>query len=80
MRWIVSEPWADIGFDGPMRPDHVPTTVRENTSNPGYHTDGRLFAVGYMRGLLEGVERDDGDDADHSEDDVSDHGGDVGSA
>ncbi|WP_266082372.1 mannonate dehydratase [Haladaptatus caseinilyticus] len=36
-----------------MRPDHVPTMVDEDNSNPGYHTKGRLFAVGYMRGLLE---------------------------
>jgi len=44
-----------VGADVPMRPDHVPTTVREDNSNPGYHTDGRLFAVGYMRGLRESV-------------------------
>jgi mannonate dehydratase len=50
--------FVDVGFDGPMRPDHVPTMAGEDNSNPGYHTRGRLFAVGYMRGLLEsaGVE------------------------
>lgn len=47
--------YEDIGFDGPMRPDHVPTMAGEDNSNPGYHTNGRLFAVGYMRGLLERV-------------------------
>lgn len=45
--------FEDIGFDGPMRPDHVPTMAGEDNSNPGYHTMGRLFAIGYMRGLLE---------------------------
>lgn len=45
--------FEDVGFDGPMRPDHVPTMAGEDNSNPGYHTKGRLFAVGYMRGLLE---------------------------
>jgi len=40
----------------PMRPDHVPTMADENNSNPGYHTKGRLFAIGYMRGLRESVE------------------------
>jgi mannonate dehydratase len=45
--------YRDIGFDGPMRPDHVPTMAGEDNSNPGYHTKGRLFAIGYMRGLLE---------------------------
>ena len=47
--------YEDIGFDGPMRPDHVPTMAGEDNSNPGYHTKGRLYAIGYMRGLLEQV-------------------------
>ncbi len=42
-----------VGDDVPMRPDHVPTTAGEDNSNPGYHTNGRLFAIGYMRGLRE---------------------------
>jgi mannonate dehydratase len=45
--------YQDIGYEGPMRPDHVPTMAGEDNSNPGYHTKGRLFAIGYMRGLLE---------------------------
>jgi mannonate dehydratase len=45
--------YDEVGFDGPMRPDHVPTMAGEDNSNPGYHTLGRLFAVGYMTGLLE---------------------------
>ncbi|WP_262177507.1 mannonate dehydratase [Haloarcula laminariae] len=45
--------YRDIGFDGPMRPDHVPTMAGESNDNPGYHTKGRLFAIGYMKGLLE---------------------------
>jgi D-mannonate dehydratase (EC 4.2.1.8) len=36
-----------------MRPDHVPTMAGEDNSNPGYHMKGRLFAIGYMRGLAE---------------------------
>lgn len=47
------EAYSDIGFTGVARPDHVPTMAGEDNSNPGYHTLGRLFAVGYMRGLLE---------------------------
>jgi len=50
------EAFENIGFDGPMRPDHVPTMAGEDNSNPGYHTKGRLFAIGYMRGLLESVQ------------------------
>ncbi|WP_431357499.1 mannonate dehydratase [Haloarcula laminariae] len=45
-----------VDDDVPMRPDHVPTMADEDNSNPGYHTKGRLFAIGYMRGLLDSVE------------------------
>jgi mannonate dehydratase len=46
-----------------MRPDHVPTMAGEDNSTPGYHTKGRLFAVGYMRGLLEAADAGAGADA-----------------
>ncbi|WP_375137287.1 MULTISPECIES: mannonate dehydratase [Halostella] len=46
-----------VDDDVPMRPDHVPTMAGEDNSNPGYHTKGRLFAIGYMRGLLEQAEQ-----------------------
>jgi mannonate dehydratase len=42
-----------------MRPDHVPTMAGEDNSNPGYHTKGRLFAIGYMRGLREQAQASD---------------------
>jgi mannonate dehydratase len=42
-----------VDDDVVMRPDHVPTMAGEDNSNPGYHTKGRLFAIGYMRGLRE---------------------------
>lgn len=45
--------YRDISYKGPMRPDHVPTMASESNDNPGYETKGRLFAIGYMRGLLE---------------------------
>ncbi len=48
-----------VGDDVPMRPDHVPTMADEDNSNPGYHTSGRLFAIGYMRGLREQSRRID---------------------
>jgi mannonate dehydratase len=50
------EAYHDVGFDGPARPDHVPTMAGEDNSNPGYHPKGRIFAIGYMRGLIESVE------------------------
>lgn len=47
------EAYRDVGFDGVARPDHVPTMANERNDNPGYETGGRLFATGYMKGLLE---------------------------
>lgn len=41
-----------LGFDGPIRPDHVPQLVGEDDGEPGYTMLGRLFAYGYIRGLL----------------------------
>jgi mannonate dehydratase len=45
--------YFDVGFDGPMRPDHVPTMAGEANDHPGYEAMGRLFALGYMKGLME---------------------------
>ena len=48
--------YREIGFDGPIRPDHVPRMVGEDDraeAMSGYTDMGRLYAVGYMRGLLE---------------------------
>ena len=47
--------YRDIGYDGPMRPDHVPQLEGEADGEPGYTMLGRLFAAGYMRGLIEAV-------------------------
>jgi mannonate dehydratase len=47
--------YREIGFDGPMRPDHVPQLAGEEDGPPGYTMLGRLFAFGYMRGLMHGV-------------------------
>jgi len=47
------EAYRDIGFDGLMRCDHVPTLYGEPATEVGYGTLGRLYAVGYMRGLIE---------------------------
>ena len=44
------------GFDGVLRPDHVPTVDGDVNDHPGYSRYGRLFAVGYIRGLLESVQ------------------------
>ena len=44
--------FREVGFDGAMRPDHVPQMVGEDDGEPGYTMLGRLFAYGYMRGLM----------------------------
>jgi len=45
----------EVDFDGPMRPDHVPQHEGEFELEPGYTMLGRLFAFGYIRGLLDGT-------------------------
>jgi mannonate dehydratase len=47
--------YADVGFEGVLRPDHVPTLHGEANDRPGYAWLGRLFAVGYITGLREAV-------------------------
>lgn len=47
--------YRDIGFTGPMRPDHVPQMTGEDDGEPGYTMLGRLFAYGYIRGLMDSV-------------------------
>jgi mannonate dehydratase len=43
------------GFTGPLRCDHVPAFAGELNDNPGYGVLGRLFADGYVLGLLDGL-------------------------
>ncbi|MEQ9411285.1 MAG: mannonate dehydratase [Fuerstiella sp.] len=45
--------YRDIGLDGPIRADHVPQLHKEDSGEPGYTMLGRLFAWGYIRGLLQ---------------------------
>ena len=47
--------YRDIGFDGVLRPDHVPTVEGDSNENAGYSAFGRLYAIGYIRGLQEAV-------------------------
>lgn len=45
--------YREIGFDGPMRTDHVPTLAGEDNNRPGYGILGRLYAIGFIRGLMQ---------------------------
>jgi mannonate dehydratase len=49
--------YYDIGFKGPIRPDHVPTMAEDSNTFPGYSTIGTLYANGYIRGLMESVSK-----------------------
>lgn len=45
--------YFEVGFKGPMRPDHVPTVAGDSNDHPGYSEYGTLFAIGYIKGLIE---------------------------
>ena len=40
-------------FEGPMRPDHAPTMEGESNDLPGYAFLGKLFAMGYFKGIMD---------------------------
>jgi mannonate dehydratase len=44
--------YGECGFEGPMRPDHAPTMEGEPNDSPGYAVMGKVFAVGYMKGIM----------------------------
>lgn len=50
--------YRDIGFDGLCRPDHVPTMLSDSNDHAGYSAVGRLFAIGYLKGLHQAVYAD----------------------
>ena len=47
--------YKEVGFDGSIRIDHVPTMAGEGNGRPGYETMGRRYAVGYLRGIAEAI-------------------------
>jgi len=47
--------YHEHGFRGPMRPDHAPTMEGECNDKPGYAMLGKLFAIGYMKGIMDGL-------------------------
>lgn len=44
--------YHEAGFDGPMRPDHAPTMHGEQNDRPGYAMQGKVLAIGYMKGAM----------------------------
>jgi len=55
--------YHQYGFDGPLRPDHAPAMYGETqgsfggSTTVGYEITGKIFAIGYMKGILEAVEQ-----------------------
>ena len=47
--------YRDCGLDVPVRVDHVPTMAGESVRNAGYDALGRLFAIGYLKGILDSL-------------------------
>ena len=47
--------YKEIDFEGVLRPDHVPTVEGDSNENAGYSSFGRLYAIGYIRGLRQAV-------------------------
>ncbi len=45
--------YHEVGFRGPIRVDHVPSLAGEEELPHGYAHLGRLFAIGYMKGILD---------------------------
>ena len=48
--------YTKLGINVPIRVDHVPTMKGEDTEVAGYASQGRLFAIGYLKGLLEAIQ------------------------
>lgn len=55
--YAAMKAYIEIGFKGPLRPDHVPTMAGDSNERPGYSALGSLYAAGYIRGLIEAVAR-----------------------
>ena len=47
----------EVGYDGPIRPDHQPRTENYDTlpENSGYRLMAKFYAIGYLKGLIEAV-------------------------
>src|SRR5579875_1011473 len=45
--------YHESGFRGLIRPDHAPTLDGESNDRPGYSIAGKIFALGYMKGVMD---------------------------
>ena len=49
----IMKKYVECGIDVPVRVDHVPTMAGEKSEVAGYDALGRLFAIGYLKGILD---------------------------
>ena len=49
----VMKSYIRHGVNVPVRVDHVPTLAGETSEYAGYDALGRLFAIGYLKGILD---------------------------
>ena len=47
--------YKELGIDVPIRVDHVPLMAGETQENAGYTALGRLYAIGYLKGIMESI-------------------------
>ena len=53
----VMQAYIRNGIHVPIRADHVTTMAGEVSTLPGYDAVGRLFAIGYLKGILDSLDR-----------------------
>ena len=49
----IMKAYVRNGVNVPIRVDHVPTMAGEVSTLPGYDALGRLFAIGYLKGIMD---------------------------
>lgn len=47
--------YKDCGISVPVRVDHVPLMAGESQETAGYTALGRLYAIGYLKGIIESI-------------------------
>ena len=48
--------YKSCGVNVPIRVDHVPTMAGEVSTLPGYDALGRMFAIGYLKGIMQATD------------------------
>jgi mannonate dehydratase len=54
--YAIMKALYDIGFEGPVRPDHG-RMIWDEVSMPGYGLYDRAIGLGYLSGLLEAIQK-----------------------